>query len=85
MQIKYTKPLQGPTFLQAVFCLKGVYMFGKAPGKNAGEMKFVVAFRINDDVTKQLIQRVIDSGYQPEQIARYALKKYLNELSHAEV
>lgn len=59
-------------------------MFGEAPGKNAGEMKFVVAFRINDDVTKQLMQRVIDSGYQPEQIARYALKKYLNELRHTE-
>ena len=59
-------------------------MFGEAPGKNTGEMKFVVAFRINDEVTKQLMQRVIASGYQPEQIARYALKKYLNELSKTE-
>lgn len=36
-----------------------------------------------DEVTKQLMQRCIDSGYKPEQIARYALKSYLNELMNS--
>lgn len=47
-------------------------------------LKFVVAFRIDDEITKQLMTRAVESGYQPEQIARYALKKYLNELSKTE-
>lgn len=58
-------------------------MVGERPAtgpKGKFPLKFVVAFRIDDDVTKQLMQRAIDSGYQPEQIARYALKRYLNEL-----
>jgi len=59
-------------------------MFGEAPGKNAGEMKFVVAFRINDDVTAHLMKLSVESGFQPEQIARYALKKYLAELASKE-
>ena len=62
-------------------------MFGKTPGRaptKSKPQKFVVAFRIDDEVTKALIQRCIDSGYKPEQIARYALKKYLTELSKTE-
>jgi hypothetical protein len=57
-------------------------MFGLAPKAKNPPMKFVVAFRINDDVTQALMMRCIESGYQPEQIARYALKKYLTELSN---
>lgn len=59
-------------------------MFGISPGKPATDkhpLKFVVAFRIDDDDTKQLMQRCVDSGFKPEQIARYALKRYLAELS----
>lgn len=47
-------------------------------------MKFVVAYRIDDETTQKLMQRCIDSGYQPEQIARYALKRYLAEINHKE-
>jgi len=62
-------------------------MLGKSPGKPATDkhpLKFVVAYRISDETTKALMQRCIDTGYKPEQIARYALKKYLNELSKTE-
>jgi hypothetical protein len=44
-------------------------------------MKFIVAFRIDDETTKKLMERCMDLGYSPEQIARYSLKKYLNELN----
>ena len=62
-------------------------MFGKPPGKPASEkqpLKFVVAYRIDEEVTRLLMERCIASGYKPDQIARYALKRYLNELSHTE-
>jgi hypothetical protein len=58
-------------------------MFGEGKSHNP-PMKFVVAFRINDDITKELMQQCIESGYKPEQIARYALKRYLAEISHKE-
>ena len=60
-------------------------MFGPSPGKAPTKekpQKFVVAFRVNDDITKHLISLSLDSGYRPEQIARYALKKYLAEIGH---
>lgn len=56
-------------------------MFGNGKRKD-DPMKFVVAFRIDDETTKQLMTRCIDDGFQPEQIARYALKKYLAEINH---
>lgn len=59
-------------------------MFGEAPKSKTMPMKFVVAYRIDDETTQKLMQRVINSGFQPEQIARYALKRYLNEISHTE-
>ncbi len=62
-------------------------MLGRSPGKPATDkhpLKFVVAYRISDETTKLLMERCIASGYKPEQIARYALKRYLNELSHTE-
>lgn len=58
-------------------------MFGE--GKtHKPPMKFVVSYRVDDETTQALMKRCIDSGFKPEQIARYALKKYLNELSHTE-
>ena len=48
-------------------------------------MRFVVGFRIDDDVTKALMSRCVESGFRPEQIARYALKRYLSELSRIEL
>jgi hypothetical protein len=62
-------------------------MFGERPAKGPNKqfpLKFVVAYRIDDEVTKQLMARVVESGYTPEQIARYALKRYLNEISRTE-
>lgn len=53
------------------------------PAKAIPPMKFVVAYRIDDETTQKLMERVIDSGYTPEQIARYALKRYLAEISCA--
>jgi hypothetical protein len=47
-------------------------------------MKFVVSYRLDDETTQALMQRCIDSGYKPEQIARYALKRYLAEISYKE-
>jgi hypothetical protein len=60
-------------------------MFGPSPKSQKPPLKFVVAFRISDETTQALMQRCIDSGYSPEQIARYSLKRYLAELSHKEV
>ena len=57
-------------------------MFGLAPKSQSAPMKFVVAYRVDDETTKQLMTRVVSSGYSPEQIARYALKRYLQEISH---
>ena len=57
-------------------------MFGEGKS-NKSPMKFVVAYRIDDDTTKKLMNRCIEAGFQPEQIARYALKKYLAEINHA--
>ena len=42
---------------------------------------FVVSFRIDEQITKELMAEVVNSGYRPEQIARYALKRYLRELT----
>lgn len=58
-------------------------MFGEGKS-NKSPMKFVVAYRIDDDTTKKLMNRCIETGYQPEQVARYALKKYLSEINHVE-
>lgn len=58
-------------------------MFGEGKS-NKDPMKFVVAFRIDDATTQKLMTRCINAGYQPEQVARYALKKYLSEISHTE-
>lgn len=58
-------------------------MFGEGKSKKT-PMKFVVAYRIDDDTTKKLMSRCIDAGYKPEQVARYALKKYLSDISHTE-
>lgn len=57
-------------------------MFAEGKSKTA-PLKFVVAYRIDDDTTKALMQQCIDSGFKPEQIARYALKRYLSEVSHS--
>ena len=59
-------------------------MFGLAPKSQKPPLRFVVAYRIDDDVTSALMRRVSESGFSPEQIARYALKKYLSELNHSE-
>jgi len=59
-------------------------MFGAGKSK-AEPLKFVVAYRIDDETTSALMQRCVDSGFKPEQIARYALKRYLAEISHTKV
>ena len=78
-------PLIGAvTPVMRIFAFQGANMF--AEGKtNKPPMTFVVAYRIDDETTQMLMQRCIDSGYKAEQIARYALKRYLAELSHKEV
>jgi hypothetical protein len=68
-----------------LYYFKELTMLGQSPGKPASDkqpLKFVVAYRISDETTKALMQRCIDTGYKPEQIARYALKRYLAEISH---
>ena len=57
-------------------------MLGPAPKSQKPPLKFVVSYRIDDETTKSLMQRCIDSGFKPEQVARYALKRYLAEVSH---
>jgi len=62
-------------------------MMGERPAAGPNKkypLRFVVAYRIDEDVTGQLMRRSIESGFQPEQIARYALKKYLAELASKE-
>ena len=59
-------------------------MFGIAPKSQKPPLRFVVAYRIDDDVTRSLVQQSVASGFAPEQIARYALKKYLAEISNRE-
>lgn len=57
-------------------------MFGKGKSQKA-PMPFVVSYRIDDDVTSHLMSLVVSSGFKPEQIARYALKRYLTEVSRS--
>ena len=59
-------------------------MFGLAPKSQKPPLRFVVAYRIDDDVTRLLMLKSFESGFSPEQIARYALKKYLAELGNKE-
>lgn len=47
-------------------------------------LRFVVSYRIDDDTTQKLISRSIETGFKPEQIARFALKKFLAESTQSE-